>query len=68
MMPALDGPAVTSLIRADPELAHTKVLLYSALDESALARKASECGADGYAQKGTRPAELAHRIDGWLRT
>ena len=28
---------------------------------------AAECRADGYAQKGTRPAELAQRIGTWLR-
>jgi len=61
-MPGLDGSHVTELIRADPELSDSQVLLYSALDESDLARRARACGADGYVLKTRGPLALAQEV------
>lgn len=61
-MPGLDGSHVTELIRADSELRHTVVLLYSALDEADLARRADSCGADGYVLKISGPLALARAV------
>jgi CheY-like chemotaxis protein len=66
MMPGLDGQSLTGLIRADKDLANTKVVLYSAMDEGALAKLRESCGADDFIQKTVRPTEVARRLARWL--
>ena len=66
MMPGLDGRSLTALIRADADLATTRIVLVSAMDESALAKLSDACGADDYVPKGLRPTEVARRIARWL--
>ncbi len=68
MMPGLDGQAVTRLIRDDADLSRTRVVLHSAIDETALAKLASACGADDFVQKGARPTEVARRIGRWTQS
>jgi CheY-like chemotaxis protein len=51
MMPGLDGPSVVDLIRKDPELQQTTVILCSSMEESALAKRAQACAANGYVSK-----------------
>jgi len=63
MMPGLDGASVTQLVRADPELAGTKVLLYSAMEEDRLAAKAAECGADGHVAKTAGPLAVVRAVE-----
>lgn len=67
-MPGLDGASLTALIREDPALATTRVVLYSGLDEATLARKARMCGADGYLHKARRPDELLGAVRRWVGT
>jgi CheY-like chemotaxis protein len=66
MMPGLAGHDVTALLRGDKELAATRVVLHSALDEDVLARRATECGADGYLLKTSGVAAAQRKLARWL--
>src|SRR5262249_46680469 len=66
MMPGLAGTDVTELLRRDPELAKTCVVLHSALDEDVLAKRAAECGADGYLLKTAGIAAAQRKLARWL--
>jgi DNA-binding response OmpR family regulator len=66
MMPGLDGQSLTGLIRADKDLAKTRVVLYSAMDETALGKLRETCGADDFVPKTLRPTEVARRLARWL--
>ncbi len=67
MMPGLDGPSLVELVRADPEIASTRIVLWSALDRTELSRRAHACGADASLEKVTRPAAAVDQICEWLR-
>ncbi len=67
MMPGLDGPSLVELVRADAELAGTRIVLWSALDREELARRALACGADGWIEKVAGPRDAVDRICAWLR-
>ncbi len=66
-MPGLDGASVLELIREDPELRGTRVVLWSALPAARIAEVARQGGADGFLEKTTRPRELVERVRGWLQ-
>lgn len=56
-MPGLDGFQVLEYVRATEEIANTRILVISALDDESLNR-ALECGADAVLQKPFENAEL----------
>ncbi len=66
MMPGLDGPSLVELVRADPELSDTRVVLWSAIDGADLARRALACRADGSIEKVAGPRAAVDRICEWL--
>ncbi|MEI8256847.1 MAG: response regulator [Deltaproteobacteria bacterium] len=68
MMPGLDGQDAMRLIRGDPDLSRTRVVLHSATDEPSLAKLAAACGADDFVQKGARPKEVARRLGRWTQS
>lgn len=61
-MPGLDGTSATELLRQDPELRGTQVLLYSALGDADLARRAAACGADAHLAKTEGPGALTAEV------
>ena len=61
-MPGLDGLEVLGQIRADAELAETKVLLLTAKAQESDVRRGFGAGADAYVKKPFSPAELAARV------
>ncbi len=67
MMPGLDGPSVTELIRQDPELSTTQILLYSAMDEASLQKATRLCGADGCIMKTVGPVMVVEEVMRRLR-
>ena len=67
MMPGLDGPSLVELIRSDPELARTRVVLWSALDRDELRRRGAACGADGVIEKVAGVRALIDQLSDWLR-
>jgi DNA-binding response OmpR family regulator len=61
-MPGLDGLEVLGEIRADEELADTRVLLLTAKAQESDVRRGFEVGADAYVKKPFSPAELSARV------
>ena len=57
-MPGLSGHELVELLRSDAELSHTRVLLYSGIDEKELASRAIAAGADGFVHKSSPPVAL----------
>lgn len=51
MMPKVDGFAVLQAVRADPELAATRIMILSAMDREAERNKGLALGADAYIAK-----------------
>lgn len=61
-MPPPDGLEVTRQIRADAELAGTRLLLLTAKAQESDVRRGLEAGADAYVSKPFSPAELSARV------
>ncbi|MFN0091604.1 MAG: response regulator [Acidimicrobiales bacterium] len=57
-MPELDGLEATRLITADPEAAHTRVLILTTFDLDDYVYDALRAGASGFLLKDTLPADL----------
>jgi DNA-binding response OmpR family regulator len=62
-MPALKGDTLCTMIKKNPRLSSTRVVLYSSLEEVELARMSRECGADGYIHKTGDPEALREKIE-----
>lgn len=62
MMPGLDGFGLVAVLRADPALASTPVLMLSALAGAAAASAGFAGGADDYLPKPFRSQELVDRV------
>ena len=67
MMPKLDGLKATKQMREDPKLAHTPIILLSALGEEQDVVEGIEAGADEYLVKPFRQGELAAKVRILLR-
>ena len=61
-MPGFDGPLLTRMLKSVDVTAKIPVLLCSSLDESELARRAADSGADGYVRKTASPREIIARV------
>jgi DNA-binding response OmpR family regulator len=61
-MPGLDGLEVLQRIRADGDLAGTRVLLLTAKAQESDVRRGYDAGADGYVRKPFSPTELSARV------
>lgn len=66
MMPGLDGIEVCRSVRADPIIAHTPLILYSAVAGAEVREKAVEAGADEFLDKTIHHAALVDRVRDWL--
>ncbi|MBI3361263.1 MAG: response regulator [Chloroflexi bacterium] len=67
MMPDMDGYEVTRRLRANPELAHIPIIMFTAktlVDDKV---QGFEAGVDDYLTKPTHPAELASRVKALLQ-
>lgn len=62
MMPNMDGFQCCRAIKADPALAHTKILMITCLAESDDVKKAFEAGCDGYLIKPVDHTELKDKV------
>ncbi|MCK7576389.1 MAG: response regulator [Chromatiales bacterium] len=62
MMPKLDGFSVLASIRADPDLAHTRVLMLTAKGREAEREKGLTLGADVYMPKPFSTRELVDKV------
>ncbi|MCL3776706.1 MULTISPECIES: response regulator transcription factor [unclassified Actinomyces] len=61
-MPVLDGAGTIRALRADPELAGTRVLVLTTFDDEELVLGALRAGADGYLLKDTSPQVLLEAV------
>ncbi len=62
MMPKLDGFAVLEAVRADPSLAHTRVLMLTAKSRGAEHEKGLALGANAYMAKPFSTRDLVERV------
>ena len=67
MMPGLDGLHVCRMLRADPDLDRTLVLMLTAKARETDIRDGFAAGADGYITKPFSPCELLARVEWALR-
>lgn len=67
MMPGLDGLQVCRMLRADPDLDRTLVLMLTAKARESDVRDGFAAGADGYITKPFSPCELLARVEWALR-
>lgn len=66
-LPGLEGPKVVQKVRTDPAIADSTIILYSCIEDAALARETKECGADGYIAKSRGIVHLERHLERWLR-
>jgi two-component system NtrC family sensor kinase len=65
-MPALCGDDLCKLIKKNPRMAGTAIVLYSSLEETELKRLVKECGADGFIAKTEDPQRLRAAMEAVL--
>lgn len=62
MMPEMDGWEVCRRLRAMPELANLRIIMFSAASEAEMKLAGFDAGADDYLTKPTEPVELIERV------
>ena len=67
MLPGKDGWAITRLVRADPSLAHTPIIMLTARVDDTDKIVGLELGADDYVTKPYNPREVVARVRARLR-
>jgi two-component system alkaline phosphatase synthesis response regulator PhoP len=68
MMPKMDGFEACRMIKRDPDLSTTPVILLSAKARDIDQKQGYEAGADDYITKPFSPGRLVDRVQGLLRT
>jgi two-component system alkaline phosphatase synthesis response regulator PhoP len=68
LLPKLNGYQVCKLIKSDPAMSHTKILMLSGMAQNSDRRKAWEAGADGYIAKPFSSTTLAAKVEELLRS
>jgi len=66
-LPKLNGYEVCKLVKSDPTMSQTKVLMISGMAQNADWHKAQEVGADGYIIKPFSSIELVEKVEELLR-
>ena len=67
-LPNLNGYEVCKLMKSDPTMSQTKVLMISGLAQNSDWQKAQEAGADGYIIKPFSSIELLEKVEDLLRS
>ena len=67
-LPKLNGYEVCKLVKSDPTMSQTKVLMISGLAQNSDWQKAREAGADGYIIKPFSSIELVQKVEELLRS
>jgi putative two-component system response regulator len=62
MMPHVNGLEILAKIRAEPNIAHTPILMLTASDDEVTKQKAFEAGATDFLSKPVKPNELIPRV------
>jgi DNA-binding response OmpR family regulator len=63
LLPKLNGYKVCKLIKSDPAMSYTKVLMLSGMGQNSDWLKAQEAGADGYIVKPFRSTALVEKVE-----
>ena len=63
LLPKLDGQQVCRLVKSNPELANTKVLMMSGMVQQSDIRRAQELGADAYIAKPFSSDALVAKVE-----
>lgn len=61
-MPGLEGSQIAELVRADPDLAETRIVLHSGIHPAELEIAARSARADAWVSKEAHPAELVETL------
>jgi len=67
-LPKLNGYEVCKLVKSDPTMSQTKVLMISGMAQKSDRHKAQEVGADGYIIKPFSSIELVEKVEELLRS
>ena len=65
-LPRLNGYEVCKLVKSDPAMTQTKVLMLSGMVQNSDRLKAHEAGADDYIKKPFSSTELIQKVEGLL--
>jgi DNA-binding response OmpR family regulator len=68
LLPKLNGYQVCKLIKSDPAMSHTKILMLSGMAQNSDQLKAREVGADGYIAKPFSSSTLVKKVEELLRS
>ena len=68
LLPKLNGYQVCKLIKSEPAMSHTKILMLSGMAQNSDRRKAWEAGADGYISKPFSSTALVAKVEELLRS
>jgi DNA-binding response OmpR family regulator len=68
ILPKLNGYQVCKLIKSDPAMSHTKIIMLSGMVQNSDRRKAREAGADGYITKPFSSTALVEKVEELLRS
>lgn len=66
MMPRIDGYEVARMIREDPEISQTPIIMLSAKAQDDDIKKGLEVGVNEYITKPFSPDNLVHRVNDYL--
>jgi DNA-binding response OmpR family regulator len=67
-LPTMNGHDVCKLVKSDPAMYQTKVLILSGMTQNSDWQKAQEAGADGYIAKPFSSIALLERVEELLRS
>lgn len=67
MMPELDGPSVCELVRRDPEVFSSQILLMTGHDQPEQIAEGLARGADDFLSKAASPQEITARVQAGMR-
>ena len=67
-LPKLNGYDVCKLVKSDPTMSQTKVLMISGMAQNSDLQKAQEAGADSYIIKPFNSIELVEKVEELLRS
>ncbi len=65
-LPGMNGMEVCGVVRSDPDLKNTPIILFTA-SASSIAEDCAKCGANDYVLKPFDPKELLEKINKYLR-
>ncbi len=67
-LPKISGHEVCKLVKSDPAMSHTKVLMLSGMAQNSDRRKAQEMGADAFIAKPFNSIALVEKVEELLRS